>query len=126
MVYYYKSLWPRRAHILASLNECTRNKPFSWSEENVRVFKSMKALMTHECINKHPDYTKPFEIYTDASDYQLGAAKIQDGSPIAYWSKKLTNTQRNYTTTKKELLAIVMCLKEYRKSITRRCSTCLH
>ena len=75
----------------------------------------MKALMASECINKYPVYTKPFHIYTEASDYQLGAAIIQDGEPIAYWSRKLTDTQRNYTTTETELLAIVMCLKEYQK-----------
>ena len=75
----------------------------------------MKALMTHKPINKYPDYTKRFEIYTDASNYQFNAAIIQDGSPIAYWSKKLTNTQRNYTITEKELLAIVVCMKEYLK-----------
>ena len=57
--------------------------------------------MATNCINKYPDYTKTFHIYTDASDYQLGAAIIQDGEPIAYYSKKLTDTQRNYTTTEK-------------------------
>ena len=115
MVNYYKSLWPRHAHILAPLGECTGNKPFSQDNNKEKAFKATKALMTQECINKYPDYTKLFEIYTDASDYQLGAAIIQDGSPIAYWSKKLTDTQRNYTTTEKELLAVVMCLKEYRE-----------
>ena len=114
-VNYYKSLWPRRAHLLAPLSELTGNKPFSWDDRKQRAFDAMKALMASNCINKYPDYTKTFHIYTDASDYQLGAAIIQDGEPIAYYSKKLTETQRNYTTTEKELLAIVYCLKEYRK-----------
>ena len=92
MVNYYKSLWLRRACILAPLGDCTGNKPFSWDDTKEQAFKAMTALMTSECINKYPNYTKPFEIDTDASDYQLGAAIIQDGSPIAYCSKKLTGT----------------------------------
>ena len=117
MVNYYKSLWPRPAHILVPLGDGTGNKPFSWDNSKERAFKAMKTLMTSECINKYPDYTKPFNIYTDASDSQLGAAIIQDGNSIAYWSKKLTDTQRNYTTTEKELLAIVMWMKEYCKML---------
>ena len=46
---------------------------------------------------------------------QVGAAIIQDGKPIAYFSKKLTQSQLSYSTTEKELLAIVLCLKEYCK-----------
>ena len=61
MVNYYKSLWPRRAHILAPLDECTGNKPFSWDNNKERAFKAMNALMTHECINKYTDYTKPLK-----------------------------------------------------------------
>lgn len=76
----------------------------------------MKAIIASDCINAYPDYNKHFHIYTDASDYQLGTAIIQERRPIAYWSKTLTSTQHNYTTTKKELLAIVLFLKEYRGS----------
>ena len=42
------------------------------------------------------------------SDYKLGAAIIQDGRPIAYWSKKLTTSQMNYNTTEKNISSPAM------------------
>ena len=69
-------------------------------------------------------YTVPYlnNLYTDASDIQLGAAIIQEinriHTPIAYYSKKLHKAQRNYTTTEKELLAIIMVLWAYTKMLS--------
>ena len=59
----------------------------------------MKAIMVSDCVNIYSDHNEKFHIYTDASKYQLGAAIIQKGRPIAYWSKKLDNSQiKTYTT----------------------------
>ena len=70
--------------------------------------------MVSDCINTYPDHNLPFHIYTYALKYQLGATIIQNGRLIAYWSKKLDDSQiQTYTTTEKELLSIILCLKEY-------------
>ena len=63
---------------------------------------------------RFPNHNKPFEIYTDASNFQLGATIKQNNLPIAYFSKKLTPTQRRYSAIEQEMLTIVQVLKEYR------------
>ncbi len=62
----------------------------------------------------YPDFSKPFEIYTDASSTQLGAVITQDNRPIAFFSWKISKTQQKYSVTEIELLAIVDTLKEFK------------
>jgi hypothetical protein len=57
---------------------------------------------------------KPFEIYTDATAIQLGAVIAEDNRPIAFFSRKLFETQQKYVVTEIELLKIVETLKEYK------------
>ena len=51
----------------------------------------MKALMAEEVLCASPDYNKLFKIYTDASNYQLGACIVQDDRPVAYYSRNLNS-----------------------------------
>jgi hypothetical protein len=62
----------------------------------------------------YPDYSKVVEFYTDASSKQLGAVITQDNRPITFFSRKLSDTQCNYSVTKIELLAIAETLKEFK------------
>ena len=117
-VNHYKLLWPWQAHVLAPLAKLTGRGKFQWTATHDAGFlKEMKAIITADAMNAFPDYSIPFHIHTNASDFQLGAAIIQRRKPIAYYSKKLTAAQCNYTTTEKELLAIVTTLKHYCKML---------
>ena len=67
----------------------------------------MKKVMVTEILFFYPDFNKEFEIYTDVSLYQIGTIITQDGKPVAFYSRKLSDGQHNYTITEKELLTIM-------------------
>ena len=74
----------------------------------------MKKLVSRQVLLAYPWFDQPFIIHTDASDYQLGSVISQNNMPIAFFSRKLNNAQRRYTTMEQELLCVVETLKEYR------------
>ncbi len=65
----------------------------------------------------YPDFTKPFEIYTDASTMQLGSVITQGNRPIAFFSRKLFVTQTKYSVTEIKILAIVETSKEFQEML---------
>jgi hypothetical protein len=64
------------------------------------VVDNIKAAITKEVVLANPDFSKYFEIYTDASSMQLGAMISKDNRPITFFSRKSSKTQQKYSMTK--------------------------
>ncbi|CAN6720896.1 unnamed protein product [Malus baccata var. baccata] len=91
---------------------------FDFNEECEKAFNHLKEMLTSAPIIVPPDWSFPFELMCDASDYALGAVlgqrKEKRPHVIYYASRTLNDAQLNYSTTEKELLAVVFALDKFR------------
>jgi len=99
-------------------NLLTMDNVFEWTEHCEEAFVKLKNLLTSTPVIQPPDWSLPFEIMCDASDYAVGAVLGQrkDKKPyvIYYASKTLNSVQMNYNTIEKELLAVVFACEKIR------------
>ncbi|KAK9008898.1 hypothetical protein V6N11_080375 [Hibiscus sabdariffa] len=99
-------------------NLLQQNQPFAFDEDCHSTFKELKKKLISAPIVVPPDWTSPFELMCDANDYAVGAALGQRRGKlfhvIYYASRTLNDAQVNYTTTKKELLAVVFAFDKFR------------
>jgi hypothetical protein len=114
MVNYYRDMWPQRLHLLAPIYSPTLAiAKWNWTTECQNTFDGMTRIITQDTLLTYSNFKKPFEISKDASKVQLGACVLQEGRPVAFYSRKLNLAQTCYTTTKQELLSIVETIKEF-------------
>ncbi|GKC85175.1 reverse transcriptase domain-containing protein [Tanacetum coccineum] len=94
-----------------------KETPFIFSKECIEAFNTLKKKLTEAPILVAPDWDLPFEIMCDASDFAvsavLGQRKTKHFQPIHYASKTMTDAQAHYTTTEKELLAVVYAFEKF-------------
>ena len=90
-----------------------KNTRFECTVADKKIVEDTVDEIAQQTLLATPDLTKPFVLEVDASDMALGAALRQGDRLIALFSKSLTNSQKNYTTTEKELLAAVEAIKHF-------------
>ncbi|KAL3686374.1 hypothetical protein R1sor_008948 [Riccia sorocarpa] len=84
-----------------------------WDQKAKEAFGRVKEIMASEPVLKLPEFDKPFEVHTDASDFAIGGVLVQESRPVAYESRKLSDRESRWPTHEKELYAVVYCLKKW-------------
>lgn len=99
-------------------NLLSKGTPWEWSAECQAVFETLRAKLCEEPVLAHPDYAKPFIIYTDGSYLGIGAVLAQTGEDrrehiICTASRTLAGAESRYAATELECLAMVWALRKF-------------
>jgi hypothetical protein len=116
---FYRRFIKDFSHIARPLTKLlAKDVPFDFDDACLTSFETLKNAIFSAPIVQHPDWSSPFEIMCDASDYVVGAVlgqtKDKKHHAISYASKTLTGPQLNYATTEKELLVVFYAINKFR------------
>jgi len=120
LVNYYRQFVKDFAKLAWPLNNLTRKKEkWRWGNNQQEAFKQLKQVFTSRPLLVVPDIDKEFRVEADASNFATGGVlsiKCEDNKwrPVAYISKSLNKTERNYEIHNKEMLAVIRCLEAWR------------
>ena len=122
LISYFRSFVPNFASICEPITKLLKkNIKFAWTKEAQAAFERIKLEIMSSGKLIYPDFSEPFIIQTDASGFSIGGAlcQVRNGimCPIFFVSRCLSKTEQNYSTTKRELLAIMFSLKKFRSLI---------
>ncbi|KFD66917.1 hypothetical protein M514_20783 [Trichuris suis] len=126
MINFYQSFCPNIAVILRLLDSIVSSSPkkIAWSHNALNAFQKAKLALANATLLQHPDPTAPLALMVDASDQAVGAVLQQYVNsiwkPVAFFSKRLQDHQRRYSTFGRELLAAYAAVKRFRSMIEGR------
>ena len=123
MAGYYRNFIRGFVDIARPLYNLTKNdQEWQWGENEQQAFETLKEKLTEAPVLAHPDFKKPFKLYTDASDTGLGAVLCQENEQgkdqvVAYAARSLHQAEKEYVTTEKECLAVVWAVEKFKQYI---------
>lgn len=136
MINFYRRFVPKLAQIIAPIDshiatfKSARSKRantkeiFTWPEECAKAFVKCKTALSQATLLVHPVPDAQYSITSDASDTAVGAVLQQfcnqEWQPLAFFSKKLSTSQKKYSTFDRELLAIYLAVKHFRHFVEGR------
>lgn len=117
-VNYLSKFIPNYSEIAIPLtNLLKKENEWRWDESERRAFERLKECVTEAGVLALYDPRRPVRLAVDASSAALGAVLLQDGRPVEYASRTLTDTQKRYAQIEKELLAIVFACERFHQYI---------
>ena len=121
---FYRKFVPNYSTVVSPLTNLLKAKvKFVWTNECQESFEKLKGILVNEPVLAAPNFTKPFKMAIDASDVGVGAVLLQENEegiekPVCYFSKKLNNFQKKYSTIEKEALSLVLALQQFEVYLT--------
>jgi len=117
---FYRRFVKGFSSIMAPITECTKKGSFIWTIAAQRAFDAIKKCLTEAPILQLPNFDSSFEVACDASQLGIGGVLSQNGHPIAFYSEKLNEAKRRYSTYDLEFYAVVQTLKHWRHYLIHR------
>lgn len=105
---------PSLSDVMEPIRKLTcKDVPFNWASAQQKAFAKVKEMITNAPVLQYYDEEKELTVQCDASQGGLGAALLQEGKPVAFASRTLTDPETRYAQIEKELLAIVFSLEKF-------------
>ena len=111
---YYRKYVQNYGTISRPLTDLLKNEAFKWSVDVETAFEALKIAMTTTPVLALPDYTQEFVVETDASHGGIGAVLMQQGRPIAFFSKVLAPKHRGKSIYEREYMALLNAVDKWR------------
>ena len=119
MAGYYRRFCKNFSSIVEPMTKLLgKSQSFVWSNACQEAFEKIKGILMCKPVLMAPDFGRSFKLIVDASDIGTGAVLVQEDDnhidhPICYYSKKFNASQRNYCTSEKELLGLILALQHF-------------
>ena len=125
MMSYYRRFIHNFGTTASCLFNLSRDKvKFEWTEKEDKAYNELKNKLVEAPILIFPDFKSNFEIFSDASGVAIGAVLVQKVGeiyhPVAFASRQLNKHEKNYSTSEREMLAIVWAAKHFNSYIYGR------